>query len=64
MYAEGTGVTQDNIYAHMWENIAASKGAKDTTERKDMIEKQMTLATKSKVQKLIHEYVKKQYKGY
>ena len=58
MYAEGTGVTQDNIYAHMWENIAASKGAKDTTERKDMIEKQLTLTDISKAQKLTHDCVK------
>ena len=26
MYANGEGVLQDNLYAHMWWNIAASQG--------------------------------------
>jgi len=26
MYGEGEGVIQDNVYAHMWFNIAASSG--------------------------------------
>ena len=28
MYALGDGVIQDNVYAHMWGNIAASNGKK------------------------------------
>jgi len=28
MYENGNGVIQDNIYAYMWVNIAASLGSK------------------------------------
>ena len=26
MYAQGQGVMRDNVYAHMWANLAASNG--------------------------------------
>jgi hypothetical protein len=28
MYGDGTGAIQDNVYAHMWWNIAALSGNK------------------------------------
>ena len=42
MYDEGKGVLQDNVYAHMWWNIAAASGYKDASTNRDMIAEKMT----------------------
>ena len=63
MYALGTGVIQDNVYAHMWLNIAASSGDKDAVKNRDIVAKRMTPADISTAQKLARECASKKYKG-
>jgi hypothetical protein len=63
MYGTGQGVIQDNVYAHMWWNIAAASGHKSATKNRDKVAKQMTPAEISEARKLARECVRKQYKG-
>ena len=63
MYDKGEGVPKDYIYAHMWLNIAASGGNKDTVEQRNFIEKQVTPSQITEAQKLARECVRKAYKG-
>ena len=63
MYHEGKGVIQDNVYAHIWWNIAASQGVKNATKKRDILAKKMTPADISKAQRLAQKCVKKSYKG-
>ena len=63
MYDNGTGVIQDNAYAHMWFNINVSSGNKDAVKNRDLLAKQMTPADISAAQKLVRECVRKKYKG-
>ena len=64
MYAFGTGVLKDYVYAHMWWNIAASSGgSKSASKNRDIIAKQMTPADISAAQTLARECVAKNYKG-
>ncbi|MDA1021898.1 MAG: sel1 repeat family protein, partial [Proteobacteria bacterium] len=60
---KGKGVTQDNVYAHMWYNIGASNGDADAVTNRDIVAKEMTPADISNAQKLARECVKKNYKG-
>ena len=48
MYADGEGVTQDNVYAHMWWNIAASNG--HAVKNRDIVAMKMTAAPIEKAQ--------------
>ena len=63
MYAFGAGVLKDYIYAHMWENIAATNGNELGAKLRDTFEKKMTPADISAAQKLARECVRKKYKG-
>ena len=63
MYAFGTGVLKDYVYAHMWGNIAATNGNKLGAKLRDDFEKKMTPADISTAQKLARECVRKKYKG-
>ena len=63
MYEYGEGVIQDNAYAHMWSNIAASNGDETAKTNRDMIAEQMTPAQIEEAQKLARECVAKEYKG-
>jgi len=63
MYDKGQGVLQDNIYAHMWANVAASNGNGWAPMLRDIVAKRMTPADISKAQQLARECVKKNYKG-
>ena len=42
MYANGEGVLQDNVIAHMWLNIASANGDAQGGENRDIITKRMT----------------------
>ena len=59
MHGLGTGVIQDNVYAHMWLNIAASSGNKDARKNRDIIAKEMTSGDISKAQDLARERIRK-----
>ena len=54
---------QDDIYTHMWWNIAASNGNADAVKSRDIVEKRMTTEQLAEAQKLARECVKKNYKG-
>jgi hypothetical protein len=43
MYANGQGVAQDYIHAHMWLNLSAVSGEADKVKIHDVVAKQMTL---------------------
>ena len=62
MYAKGQGVLQDDVYAHMWANIAASGDHKDAVEFRNLVEKQMTPSQIAEAQKLARECVRKAYR--
>ena len=63
MYATGEGVLQDDIYAHMWWNIAALSGAEDAHQYRDSVASRMTSADISTAEKLARECVASNYKG-
>ena len=49
------GVILDNVYAHMWWNIAASSGDKDASKIRDIVAKNMNPADLSKKKDLAVE---------
>ena len=63
MYDNGQGVPQDDFYAYMWWNIAASSGDKDAIHNRDIVAKEMTPSQLETAQKLARECVRKKYKG-
>lgn len=58
--ANGTGVVQDFMYAHMWSNIAASNGS-DKGNKK--VDGKLTTSDISDAQRLARECVKKNFRG-
>ena len=63
MYALGDGVIQDNVYAHMWLNVAASSGNENAKKGREIASGIMTKEQIAKAQELARECVKKDYKG-
>ena len=63
MYGNGHGVLQDNVYAHMWWNIASSDGNETARENRDIVAKRMTTSQLAEAQRLAGECVKKDYKN-
>lgn len=57
------GVIRDRVYAHMWVNIAVSRGNESSRIIRDIIAGDMTAAQIAKAQELARECVKKQFKG-
>ena len=49
--ANGEGVLQDNVTAHMWFNIAGANGAEFGRDNREKIERKMTPADISEAQK-------------
>ena len=62
MYGKGLGVMQDYITAHMWWDIAASKGNKDAMKNRDIIAKRMSATGVEEAQKRKHLCLKSNYK--
>ncbi len=56
MYAKGRGVTQDYVQAHMWYNLAATRGLKLGRKSRDSLAKQMTPAQIAEAQRLAREW--------
>ena len=61
MYAEGRGVPQDYVQAHMWTNLAASRmtageGRERAVENRDALAGQMTPAQRADAQRLAREW--------
>jgi len=63
MYAFGTGVLKDYVYAHMWGNIAVTNGNELGAKLRDLAAKNMTPSQLETAQKLARECVRKKYKG-
>jgi TPR repeat protein len=64
MYANGGGVLQDFVYAHMWYNIAVISGkSKNASKNRDIVAKRMNSNQIKKAQDLARECVRKKYKG-
>ena len=63
MYENGQGVPLDYVRAHMWYNIAASKGVGNAKKNRDIVVKKMTPEQIEKAQKLAQECAAKNYKG-
>lgn len=63
MYANGQGVIQDLVYAHMWLNIAAANGDKDAIANRDRAAGDLSSEALAEAQRLARECVAKNYKG-
>ena len=63
MYRTGQGVPLDQVYAHMWWNIAASNGSETAAGNRNTISEMMTPSQLEKAQDLTRECVAKDYKG-
>jgi uncharacterized protein len=63
MYCKGQGVLQNNVYEHIWWNIAASNGAGYAVKNRDIAAKKMITEQVAQAQKLARECVRKKYKG-
>ena len=65
MYYKGEGVSQDNVYAHMWSLIAASSGeCEEASENRKIIAAEMTPSQIQKALDFARECVRKNYKGF
>ena len=62
MYAEGQGVPQDYVMAHMYFNIAPIDGYEDAVINRRIVEKQMTPSQIEKAQDLAREWKEKRKK--
>jgi TPR repeat protein len=56
MYAIGQGVPQDYVLAHMWWNIAGSKGSKDATKNRNIVKNKMTPQQIEKAQEMARNW--------
>jgi TPR repeat protein len=63
MYANGEGVIKDDVYSHMWLNIASSNGDQKAGEYRDSLAKKLTPQQLERAQQLARECVAKDYKG-
>lgn len=56
MYAQGNGVAQDNVQAHKWYNIAASRGHTHAAEARDALAQDMRRSRIAEAQKLARQW--------
>jgi len=56
MYDSGQGVPQDKLFAHMWWDIAGSKGNKNAIRDRNIIAKKMTPSQIEKAQELARNW--------
>jgi len=63
MYDEGDGVTQDQVRAHMWYDLAAEQGYEVAAETRDLLAKDMKKQDVEQAQKLASECLAKNYKN-
>ena len=61
MYMEGEGVPQENIYAHVWFNIAASNGSDMGAGNRNIVVERMTKDQIEEAQRLARVCVKKDH---
>ena len=56
MYANGQGVPQDYVQAHMWYNLAGASGDAEGAKNRDLIAQKMTPAQVAEAQRLAREW--------
>jgi TPR repeat protein len=56
MNANGHGVPQDFVKAHMWFNLSAAQGEAEAAENRDIVAAKMTPAQIAEAQKLAREW--------
>jgi TPR repeat protein len=56
MYANGEGVPQDYVEAHMWLNLAVAQGNDDAKAARDIVAKLMTSEQVAEAQRLAREW--------
>ena len=56
LYLHGLGAPQDYVLAHMWFNLAASRGEKDALKERDALVAKMTPAERAEAQKRAREW--------
>ncbi len=55
-YANGDGVPQDYVQAHMWFSLAGAQGRNQAAKNRDIVAKSMTPAQIAEAQKLAREW--------
>ena len=63
MYANGQGVEQDNVQAHMWFYLAANKGNSNAEKWRISISRKMTPAQIAQAQQMAQECEERNYKN-
>ena len=63
MYAEGKGVLQDYVRAHMWSNLAAVTGDSESVSNRDIIATKMTPQQIAEAQKLARDCQARNFKN-
>jgi TPR repeat protein len=63
LYAQGHGVKQDYIRAHMWFNISAALGHVWAADNRDSVQVRMTPAQIKQAERLATTCVRKKFKG-
>jgi uncharacterized protein len=63
MYANGQGVPENFIYAHMWFSISALNGNANGRKSRDIIEKKIIAAQIGIAEELAQKCARNQYKG-
>jgi TPR repeat protein len=62
MYANGTGVLQDNTRAHLWFNLAAVGGDKKSVDNRDVMASKMTAQHIELAQRMARECMNSNFK--
>jgi len=63
MYAQGQGVSQDNVRSHMWLSLAAAQGFKEAQNDRDWLAQRMTPAQIAEAQKMTRQCKKSNFKN-
>ena len=63
LYKNGQGVTQDYVRAHMWWNISASSGHKNSEANRDKVTMKMTPTQIEKAQEMARRCQSSNYKN-
>jgi TPR repeat protein len=56
MYAQGRGVPQDYVLAHMWSNLAAAQGDENAKNNRNLLEQHMSPDQIAEAQRLAREW--------
>ena len=63
MYANGEGVRQDYVRAHMWFNLAAANGNEKGSKNRDTTARRMTSQQIAQAQRMAAQCEARNYKG-